>query len=46
MSRFPSLGEHTEAVLRETLGLGDDELTALRRDGVVSDPDPEPGGAP
>ena len=31
----PLLGEHTEDVLRERLGLGDDELAALRANGVL-----------
>jgi crotonobetainyl-CoA:carnitine CoA-transferase CaiB-like acyl-CoA transferase len=35
-TRVPWLGEHTDEVLREELGLGDDELAALRADGVVS----------
>jgi crotonobetainyl-CoA:carnitine CoA-transferase CaiB-like acyl-CoA transferase len=29
------LGEHTESVLRELLGLGAAEIAALRRDRVV-----------
>ena len=41
VSRFPSLGEHTDAVLREVLGLGDAELEALRDAGVIS-----PSGEP
>jgi formyl-CoA transferase len=32
---FPSLGEHTDAVLRETLGLDDDTLARLRDEGVI-----------
>lgn len=32
---FPRLGADTFAVLRETLSLGDEELAALRRDGVI-----------
>jgi formyl-CoA transferase len=32
---FPRLGEHTDAVLRETLGLPDDELAALRARRVI-----------
>ena len=31
----PDLGEHTEAVLRELLGLDADELGSMRRDGVI-----------
>ena len=31
----PMLGEHTEAVLREQLGLRDDDLETLRRQGVI-----------
>jgi crotonobetainyl-CoA:carnitine CoA-transferase CaiB-like acyl-CoA transferase len=34
--RFPSLGEHTDEVLRETLGLGADELARLRAQGVIA----------
>ena len=34
-ARVPWLGEHTDAVLRDELGLGDDELAALRADGVL-----------
>jgi len=34
ISRFPGLGEHTDAVLRES-GVGEVELAALRRDGVI-----------
>ncbi len=33
----PALGEHTEEVLRSLLGLGDDELESLRRDGVIGE---------
>ena len=33
VSRFPSLGEHTETVLRETLDLADADLAALVEDG-------------
>ncbi len=42
ITRFPSLGEHTEAVLREALGIDDSELDALRRDGVIA----ATGGSP
>jgi crotonobetainyl-CoA:carnitine CoA-transferase CaiB-like acyl-CoA transferase len=31
----PRLGEHTEAILRETLGLDDAELERLRADGAI-----------
>jgi crotonobetainyl-CoA:carnitine CoA-transferase CaiB-like acyl-CoA transferase len=30
------LGAHTDGVLRELLGLGDDELAALRAEGVLA----------
>jgi formyl-CoA transferase len=36
ISRFPGLGEHTDAVLRQELGLADAELGALRADGVIA----------
>ena len=32
----PLYGQHTDQVLRDLLGLGDDELTALRAAGVTS----------
>ena len=35
VGRFPSLGEHTDGVLTETLGLGADELAELRAKGVI-----------
>jgi formyl-CoA transferase len=35
VERFPSLGEHTESVLRDTMGLGDDEIAALRGRDVI-----------
>ena len=34
-TRVPWIGEHTDAVLRDELGIDDDELTALRADGVI-----------
>lgn len=34
-ARAPLLGEHTDSVLSEVLGLGPDEIEALRRDRVV-----------
>ena len=33
--RFPTLGEHTDLVLRELLALDDDEIAALRADGAI-----------
>jgi succinate--hydroxymethylglutarate CoA-transferase len=33
--RAPMLGEHTDGVLRDVLGLGADEIESLRRDRVV-----------
>lgn len=35
-TRVPWVGEHTDEVLRTELDLGDDELAALRGDGVIS----------
>jgi len=35
VGRFPSLGEHTDGVLAETLGRGADELAELRAQGVI-----------
>ncbi len=32
---FPRLGEHTDSVLRETLGLADEQLASLRARGVI-----------
>jgi len=34
-TRFPWVGEHTDEVLREELGLDDDELEKLRADGAI-----------
>jgi crotonobetainyl-CoA:carnitine CoA-transferase CaiB-like acyl-CoA transferase len=31
----PALGQHTDAILREDVGLSDADVAALRRDGVV-----------
>jgi crotonobetainyl-CoA:carnitine CoA-transferase CaiB-like acyl-CoA transferase len=39
-TRVPWLGEHTDEVLAAELGLGADELAALRRDGVIASPMP------
>ena len=36
VGRFPSLGEHTDAVLAETLGLGGAALAELRAKGVIA----------
>jgi crotonobetainyl-CoA:carnitine CoA-transferase CaiB-like acyl-CoA transferase len=36
VTRFPSLGEHTDSVLREVLELDDAELAALRAEGVIA----------
>jgi crotonobetainyl-CoA:carnitine CoA-transferase CaiB-like acyl-CoA transferase len=33
----PTLGQHNEEVLRVVLGLGDDEIEALRSDGIIGD---------
>jgi len=35
-TRWPWIGEHTDAVLRSELGLTDAQLAALRADGVIS----------
>lgn len=34
--KWPLVGEHTEAVLKADLGIGEEELAALRAEGVVS----------
>ncbi|MFP4834189.1 CoA transferase, partial [Paraburkholderia sp. BR10879] len=34
-SHPPTLGEHTDAVLREVLGYGEEQVAALRGKGVV-----------
>ncbi len=44
----PLLGQHTDAVLRERLGLGPDEIARLRREGIVGagrPPGPAKGAA-
>jgi crotonobetainyl-CoA:carnitine CoA-transferase CaiB-like acyl-CoA transferase len=33
----PTLGEHTEEVLREVLGVGDAEIASLRADGIIGE---------
>jgi crotonobetainyl-CoA:carnitine CoA-transferase CaiB-like acyl-CoA transferase len=35
-TRVPWVGEHTDEVLRAELGLGGDELDALRAEGVIT----------
>ena len=35
-TRVPWLGEHTDDVLAAELGLGDDDLTELRAEGVIA----------
>ncbi|MCB9725954.1 MAG: CoA transferase [Spirochaetaceae bacterium] len=35
-TKWPLVGEHTREILRADLGLGDDELATLRREGVVT----------
>ena len=35
LTRWPTLGEHTDAVLGEELGLGAADLSALREKGVI-----------
>jgi hypothetical protein len=35
-TRMPWVGEHTDDVLRAELEIGDDELAALRKDGVIT----------
>jgi crotonobetainyl-CoA:carnitine CoA-transferase CaiB-like acyl-CoA transferase len=35
-TRVPWIGEHTDAVLQEDLGLTADEIAALRADGVLA----------
>jgi len=42
--RWPTLGEHTDAVLRAELGLSPAELERLRSDGAIGGPPPGPGG--
>ena len=33
----PTLGQHTEEVLRDVLGLAEDDVAELRRDGIIGD---------
>lgn len=35
VERFPTVGQHTDQVLTEELGLGEDELASLRADGLI-----------
>ena len=37
-TRIPWVGEHTMSVLREELGLDDDELARLVKDGAIAVP--------
>jgi crotonobetainyl-CoA:carnitine CoA-transferase CaiB-like acyl-CoA transferase len=32
---WPRLGEHTDEILRTELGLGDEDIAALRADGAI-----------
>ena len=32
---FPDLGEHTEEILKEVLGMGDEEIGELKREGII-----------
>ncbi len=45
LMRGPLLGEHTDEVLRDLVGIDDTEIEALRRDGVLS-PAPVASAAP
>ena len=38
----PLLGEHTETVLREDLGLSDDEIQTLTDEGILAELKKEP----
>jgi 2-methylfumaryl-CoA isomerase len=40
--RAPTLGEHTEEVLADVLGLGEGEIARLHDGGVVAGPTPVP----
>jgi crotonobetainyl-CoA:carnitine CoA-transferase CaiB-like acyl-CoA transferase len=31
----PTLGEHTDSILKDELGLGDDRIAALRKEGAI-----------
>jgi crotonobetainyl-CoA:carnitine CoA-transferase CaiB-like acyl-CoA transferase len=44
--RWPTLGEHTDEVLRAELGLSDDDLRSLRERGVTAKAAGPRGGAP
>ena len=35
VTRSPLLGEHTDEILREVLGLGDDQIELVRNEGAV-----------
>ena len=43
-SPAPLLGQHTAEVLRGLLGVSEEELEQLRRDGVLGEPAPRPSG--
>src|SRR5262249_5939519 len=36
-SAAPTLGQHTEEILRDVLGLDDDAIATLRADGIIGD---------
>lgn len=42
----PSVGQHTDEVLRQTLGYGDEQIAALRRSGALGTPAPARAAAP
>jgi 2-methylfumaryl-CoA isomerase len=39
VTRAPMLGEHTDEILLDTLGLGEGEIARLHDDGVVAGPE-------
>jgi len=42
VERSPLLGEHTEEILREVLGMGDEDVAAARSVGAIGKPSPGP----